>query len=288
MRIRHCKHEHLCAFIFFGRKSNCMMIKCIVCILCISVCVLASSPYQSTEFASVQSLLFRKGAMTIGRRHAPMNQLNCRDSECNFEPDVIACKNVGLNDKGAPTWACEAEVPSGYRLGRTDVTCEGFDRPGDPNILVGSCALIYQLHGKSATRTNSEQSPHSPSSEFIDLIGVILGATIAIFLIVVMIGVCLTPPSAHTSVHHVSSHAHTPPPAYNPAYSGIGAPITHHHSGGSGPGFWSGYWLGSSSCNRTTRYQPAHSAPPPASYTWDSGSSSKSTTSTGYGDSHSR
>lgn len=32
---------------------------------------------------------------------------------------------------------CEADLPSGIRFGRVDVSCEGWNGPGDSNILHG-------------------------------------------------------------------------------------------------------------------------------------------------------
>ena len=40
---------------------------------------------------------------------------------------------------------CEADLPSYLKLGRVEVTCEGFDHPDDPYILRGSCGLEYTM-----------------------------------------------------------------------------------------------------------------------------------------------
>jgi len=63
-----------------------------------------------------------------------------------FTPEVIHCSNIGVNDKGEVQWKCEAQMEDLYRLGRTTVSCEGYNRAGDPLVLKGSCGVEYTLH----------------------------------------------------------------------------------------------------------------------------------------------
>lgn len=42
-------------------------------------------------------------------------------------------------------WTCTASLPPEFKLGSTDVICEGYDSPDDPYILKGSCGVEYRL-----------------------------------------------------------------------------------------------------------------------------------------------
>lgn len=48
-------------------------------------------------------------------------------------------------DDGQPQWECSADLPADGALGAVTVSCEGYDSPSDPYVLVGSCSLTYSL-----------------------------------------------------------------------------------------------------------------------------------------------
>lgn len=66
---------------------------------------------------------------------------------CAYAPQVVQCRQTG-HDGVSPQWACEADLPEGMRFGNLEVVCEGWSRPGDTNVLAGSCALEYELEGR--------------------------------------------------------------------------------------------------------------------------------------------
>lgn len=66
---------------------------------------------------------------------------------CAYAPQVVQCRQTG-HDGVSPQWACEADLPEGMRFGNLEVVCEGWSRPGDTNVLAGSCALEYELQGR--------------------------------------------------------------------------------------------------------------------------------------------
>ncbi len=45
---------------------------------------------------NVQTLTFRRGERTTGRRSAPVAQLACVSGDCGEPVDVVQCTNVGL------------------------------------------------------------------------------------------------------------------------------------------------------------------------------------------------
>lgn len=86
----------------------------------------------------------------------PIAQLTCKGPGCKvFQPDVVQCTNMGDDGLGNIQWKvrslfqatvyiiltrnmqCDTDLPSSLRLGKVDVSCEGWSAPGDPNILQG-------------------------------------------------------------------------------------------------------------------------------------------------------
>ena len=51
----------------------------------------------------------------------------------------MQCKNMG-GSYGAEDiqWTCSAEVPDEFKLGRTEVVCEGYSSPDDQYVLKGA------------------------------------------------------------------------------------------------------------------------------------------------------
>ena len=63
-----------------------------------------------------------------------------------FTPDSIRCRNSGSSYSSADVeWTCSAQLPSEFKLGSTDVVCEGYDNSDDEYVLKGSCGVEYRL-----------------------------------------------------------------------------------------------------------------------------------------------
>ena len=56
----------------------------------------------------------------------------------------MQCKNMGAS-YGAEDiqWTCSAEIPDEFKLGRTEVVCEGYSSPDDPYVLKGIPPFLY-------------------------------------------------------------------------------------------------------------------------------------------------
>ncbi|CAN0005612.1 unnamed protein product, partial [Ectocarpus sp. 12 AP-2014] len=114
-------------------------------------------PEQGTPekvlLAGVEALTFTRGRLTTSRRTGPIAQLICDggggSAGCPKDPrwqfQTALCKNQGTGDDGQPQWECSADLPADGALGAVTVSCEGYDSPGDPYVLVGSCSLTYSL-----------------------------------------------------------------------------------------------------------------------------------------------
>ncbi|KAI0667839.1 hypothetical protein C8Q78DRAFT_959561, partial [Trametes maxima] len=87
--------------------------------------------------ADIHALTLYKDEITRARRTSPIPQLTCIGKPCRlFQPDVVRCENIGGSGTEVD-WKCEADLPDSLRFGRVQVSCEGWDRPGDPYVLKG-------------------------------------------------------------------------------------------------------------------------------------------------------
>lgn len=58
----------------------------------------------------------------------------------------MRCMNQGADyDNEDVQWTCSASLPVEFKLGSTDVICEGFTSSQDPYVLKGSCGVEYRL-----------------------------------------------------------------------------------------------------------------------------------------------
>lgn len=98
--------------------------------------------------SNVKSLTLRKDLMTTANRVSAIPQMKCIGGSAKglYDVDVLRCKNAGSGyDDSDVQWTCTASLPSEFKLGGTDVICEGFSNPTDPYVLKGSCGVEYRL-----------------------------------------------------------------------------------------------------------------------------------------------
>ncbi|KDN46989.1 DUF1183-domain-containing protein, partial [Tilletiaria anomala UBC 951] len=90
------------------------------------------------HISNLRALTFYSNAVTTSRRTRPIQQMKCRGKPCgSYQPDVISCQAIGSSGGVGPEWTCQADMPSSIRLGRVQVSCEGWDNPQDAYILKG-------------------------------------------------------------------------------------------------------------------------------------------------------
>lgn len=59
---------------------------------------------------------------------------------------MLRCRNAGSDyDDEEVQWTCQASLPPEFKLGSTDVICEGYENAQDPYVLKGSCGVEYRL-----------------------------------------------------------------------------------------------------------------------------------------------
>lgn len=110
----------------------------------------AQAPPSHTPIllSSIKTLTLRSASLTTSRRTPPIPQLTCvGGSACALHTiDVMRCTNAGSEyGKEDVQWTCRAELPGEFRLGSTEVVCEGFEGPEDEWVLKGSCGVEYRL-----------------------------------------------------------------------------------------------------------------------------------------------
>ncbi|EIW68679.1 hypothetical protein TREMEDRAFT_31622 [Tremella mesenterica DSM 1558] len=92
---------------------------------------------------SIKTLTFYAGEQTTSRRTTSIPQLKCLGRACReYQPEVVQCINVGEDGGGGIQWKCETDLPSAFRLGKVQVSCEGYSHPGDKNVLQGESYRI--------------------------------------------------------------------------------------------------------------------------------------------------
>ncbi|EYE90565.1 DUF1183 domain protein [Aspergillus ruber CBS 135680] len=100
--------------------------------------------------SDVKSLTLRVNQRTTSRRVSPIPQLTCIGPSkrvCNlYTIDAMRCTNAGSEyDKEDIQWTCTAPLPPEFKLGSTDVICEGYRDADDKWVLKGSCGVEYRL-----------------------------------------------------------------------------------------------------------------------------------------------
>lgn len=98
--------------------------------------------------SNVRTLTLYAEKRTSHRRVPSIPQLTCVGGNAKglYDVDLMRCRNSGAEyDAEDIQWTCQASLPPEFKLGSTEVVCEGFDGPEDPYILKGSCGVEYRL-----------------------------------------------------------------------------------------------------------------------------------------------
>lgn len=144
---------------------------------------------ESVLLSSVKTLTLRKDLKTTHNRVSAVPQLNCVGGTGKglYEIDVLRCKNSGsaYGDEDIQ-WTCSASLPSEFKLGSTDVICEGFKSTNDPYVLKGSCGVEYRL---ILTDVGEEKYGKKGKALFDDYEGKGEGGFVAILFWVIFISV---------------------------------------------------------------------------------------------------
>ncbi|KAI5630475.1 store-operated calcium entry-associated regulatory factor isoform X1, partial [Silurus asotus] len=120
---------------------------------------------EAVLLRDVQVLTLYRGRYTTARRSSPVPQLQCVGGSAGctaFVPEVVQCQNKGWDGVDIQ-WECKADMDNWYRFGKVEVSCEGYNNPGDSYILRGSCGLEYALELTAEGRQNRGGSPFSGS-----------------------------------------------------------------------------------------------------------------------------
>lgn len=201
---------------------------------------------DSVLLRDVRTLTLHAGAVTSSRRTSPMPQLSCSGEPCHAHaPRVVQCENRGVDTAGAVQWRCEADLDASVRFGRTEVSCEGYARAGDPVVLVGSCGLEYTLETTRVTDSQRYVPPPPPAT------GAGTGAliwTLAILVVLFMLflACCAAhepPPLPPQAIVYAAPHVQSPAPSVVYAAPGVvyAAPVVVQQTPYVNPSRW-GWW----------------------------------------------
>lgn len=158
----------------------------------------------------------------------------------------MRCTNQGYDyDEEDIQWSCTADLPSEFKLGATDVICEGYRNADDKWILKGSCGVEYRLlltekgkerHGSWRQSTFSQKDGNeSDRSQAAGIVFMILFIGI-LFIIAIAIArgndANTRRPGGGTGGGGDDNN--DPPPPYD------WQPSDQKEKPRSGPGFWTG------------------------------------------------
>ena len=109
----------------------------------------SSAPKDAVLLSKVKSLTFKSNSQTTARRVKPIPQMQCIGPAniCKlYSVDTMRCMNSGSDyDEENVQWTCTASLSPEFKLGSTDVSCEGYAGSEDPYVLKGSCGVEYRL-----------------------------------------------------------------------------------------------------------------------------------------------
>jgi len=180
-------------------------------------------------------------------------------------------------------WKCETDLPESLRLGRVQMSCEGWSGPGDSYVLKESCSLEYRLQevpNVLKTSTSHVKSPVLLTTSRILFLGVCI-AVLAYILYKYLLP-CLegdrrtstprTPrpgPSSGSSWFPGSydDYRRRPPPPYSKFPDNLTESTGAGRRDQDGPGFWSGAALGSLGTYLLTRQR--NEEPQQRRYDWE-------------------
>ncbi|TVY85716.1 Store-operated calcium entry-associated regulatory factor, partial [Lachnellula willkommii] len=113
----------------------------------ISAAAAGKVPKNAILLSNVKSLTLRENAKTSHRRVSAIPQLTCKGPACaHHHIEIMRCTNAGADYNTEDIqWSCSASVPADFKLGATDVICEGYSSPDDDYVLKGSCGVEYRL-----------------------------------------------------------------------------------------------------------------------------------------------
>ncbi|KAM3584454.1 Store-operated calcium entry-associated regulatory factor [Umbelopsis sp. WA50703] len=105
---------------------------------------------KKVRLRDLSAITLHADRQTSARRSSPIPQLECVGGDAchDFQPKVVRCQNDGFDGYDVQ-WTCTANLPDNIEFGDIEVSCEGFDFPEDPFVLVNSCGLEYSLYYKN-------------------------------------------------------------------------------------------------------------------------------------------
>jgi len=169
--------------------------------------LLAVSVYSHNKvlLKDLKSVTLYKGEWTTGRRNSPIPQLNCTGGASSYEShkiNTVQCTNTGFNGRDY-NWKCEASMPNTIKFGKTIVSCEGYNYPNDPYVLVGSCGLKYTLEytdkpnrvpHTTIHQTTTRTHRHQPSDDALaELFITVITFVVLVYLCQALFSLCRRP-----------------------------------------------------------------------------------------------
>lgn len=107
-----------------------------------------AKPTDAVLLSNIKTLTLHGDRLTTSRRGPAIPQLECVGGNARglHAVDVMRCTNAGPDYAPEDVqWTCRASLPREFKLGSTEVVCEGYESPEDEWVLKGSCGVEYRL-----------------------------------------------------------------------------------------------------------------------------------------------
>jgi len=113
----------------------------------------------------VPKLRFLAGAYALNTRDYDLiPQLQCAYNPLNdpsVEPIDVTCYNRGVDSTGQIVWQCDGITHKAVEFDNLQISCEGYNFPGDELVKEGSCALKYTLRVAQPQNQNQDNTYHN-------------------------------------------------------------------------------------------------------------------------------
>ncbi|KAK2764878.1 hypothetical protein FQN54_008575 [Arachnomyces sp. PD_36] len=196
--------------------------------------------------SNVQTLTLHSGRQTSNRRVSSIPQLRCVGPSkkiCSLHTiEVMQCTNQGYDyDDEDVQWSCSASLPAEFKLGGTEVVCEGYRDPDDKWVLKGSCGVEYSMLLTDVGEEKFGRVEHDTTGGGFSFMAVLIFGVVCFILI----KACTSPNrgaggrAGWGGGGGGGDPPYDPPPPYDSRGSWGSGP-----SSSSGPGFWSGAAIG--------------------------------------------
>lgn len=210
------------------------------------LCAAGALAAERVALRGVDTLFFAQGAYTTSRTGTVLPQLAEKRGSAFFHDRVrsVVCRNDGWDGQSV-IWRCSSpDLSDRFALADADVSCEGWDGPGDSHILAGSCSLAYRVQRVAARAEPATYgyagegypSSASPAQELLFRVAGVVASVLFMLAVAALVRACVRGCTGATYEQPRRSIFDYVRPVIEVPLFGARRPATvvHHHHYGAG------------------------------------------------------